>query len=174
MEVVGNRFSWQHQRLFYPRGVPGLWDPAHRCGCPKFACTQGKQDELMEKSFSGDYEMLSHLQSLLVTRHHLKNLSGLMLRSAALNVEKKREKNRLFCFALFSLGEMILHLKFGNRNLQWKDKCYLTLYIWAWCYTLPTYFPSSSVPDASTHGESLIWVKAMSVATVVPELVSQL
>lgn len=98
MEVVGNRFSWQHQRLFYPRGVPGLWDPAHRCGCPKFACTQGKQDELMEKSFSGDYEMLSHLQSLLVTRHHLKNLSGLMLRSAALNVEKKREKNRLFCF----------------------------------------------------------------------------
>lgn len=56
---------------------------------------------------------------------------------------------------------MIPDLKFGNRNLQWKDKCCLTLYIWAWYCTFPTYFPSLSVPAESTHGKPLVWVKAV-------------
>lgn len=129
MKVVGGRFCWQHRRLFYRRAVLGLWTPARRHhGCSEFAWTQRAQEKLMEKSFAEDYRMLgmylvagpcifavflymvyTSLQSLLETRHRLKESFCSYVLKSCFKLKKKAE---LFFWPRIS----------GSWSAIWKQK----------------------------------------------------
>lgn len=94
MEVVGNRFSWQHQRLL--RVSLGCELPLTDTDVQSLHVLKGHRTNSWKRVCWGLQDAVSHLQSLLETRHHLKNLSGLMLPSAALNVEKKKKSRTFF------------------------------------------------------------------------------